>query len=94
MLFALWCHDKAGHEAVRLANRPAHVAYLEAQGERLVAAGPLLCDDGEQMIGSLLVLECTDRRAAEAFAAEDPYAQAGLFAAVEIRPWRRVFPRA
>ena len=40
--------------------------------------------------GSLVVLDVPDRAAAEAWAAADPYAKAGLFAAVTIRPWNRV----
>ena len=66
---ALRCIDKAGGSEIRLANRPAHVAYLESQGSVLVAAGPLLADDGQVMIGSLLIRECADRAEAEAFAA-------------------------
>jgi len=34
------------------------------------------------------VLEAADLAAARAFAAADPYAKAGLFASVEVRPWR------
>jgi uncharacterized protein YciI len=41
--------------------------------------------------GSLLVVDVADRRAAETFAAGDPYAQAGLFESVVIRPFRTVF---
>jgi uncharacterized protein YciI len=41
--------------------------------------------------GSLLVVEAADRAEAEAFAAADPYAKAGLFESVAIRPFRTVF---
>ena len=33
-----------------------------------------------------------NRAAAEAFVADDPYAKAGLFESVTIRPWRKVYP--
>lgn len=46
------------------------------------------------MIGSLLVLDFPDRKAAEVFAANDPYAKAGLFQSVTITPFRKVFPQA
>ena len=36
----------------------------------------------------MLVVEADDITAVRAFAAADPYALAGLFASVEIRPWR------
>jgi uncharacterized protein YciI len=94
MLFCLYNLDRPQSLPVRQAHRAAHIAYLESQGERLVAAGPLLSDDGEAMIGSLIILDCADRAEAEAFAAGDPYAAAGLFETVTIRPWRRVFPRS
>ena len=41
----------------------------------------------------LLILDLPDRAAADAFAAGDPYAKAGLFESVTIHPWRKVFPK-
>jgi uncharacterized protein YciI len=87
MLFAVICNDKPGHLEVRLANRPAHVAYLKETGA--VLAGPFLDEAGE-MCGSLVVVEAEDRAAAEAWAEAEPYAKAGLFDSVVIRPWKRV----
>lgn len=87
MLFAFICTDKAGAEDVRKANRDAHLAYLAASP--VVFAGPFLSDDESAMNGSLIVLELEDRAAADAWATEDPYAKAGLFASVEIRAWRK-----
>lgn len=92
MLFVLYCLDKPGHEQVRLDNRSAHLAFLEKHKDRLVAAGPLQTDDGSSMVGSLLVMDFEDRRAAEAFAAGDPYAAAGLFRSVAIHRWKKVLP--
>lgn len=87
-MFVLICRDKPGHLEVRKANRDAHLAYLAETGiVRL--AGPLL-DDAGGMIGSMLAIEAADRAAAEAFAAADPYAKAGLFASVEIMGWKKV----
>ena len=40
MLYALICTDKPDSLAVRMANRPDHVAYLESLGDTLVFAGP------------------------------------------------------
>lgn len=94
MLYMFHCTDKAGAAQVRLDNRPAHLAYLEANVNRVFAAGPLLSDDGQGMVGSLLIVDCADEAAAKDFAANDPYARAGLFESVEIRAWRRVFPKA
>jgi uncharacterized protein YciI len=52
-------------------------------------AGPVLDDDG-QMCGSLIVLEVDDLAAAQAWAAGDPYAKAGLFSDVTLRAWKKV----
>jgi uncharacterized protein len=49
-------------------------------------ARPFLGPDGKPS-GSLLILATDDLEAAKALAAEDPYAKAGLFASVDIRPW-------
>jgi uncharacterized protein YciI len=88
MTYLLICRDKPDSLAVRVANRDAHLAYLKDSGV-VTLAGPLL-DDAGGMTGSLLALDLPDRAAAEAFAAADPYARAGLFASVEIVGWRRV----
>jgi uncharacterized protein YciI len=89
MLFALICRDKPGALEIRKANREAHLAYATAHGG-VVFGGPMLDEQGD-MIGSMLALEAEDRAAAEAFAANDPYARAGLFESVEITGFRKVF---
>ena len=89
--FAIHCIDKPDSSALRAATRAEHLAHVGAVADRIVAAGPLLGLDGMPM-GSLLILECVDRKAAIQFAADDPYAQAGLFASVAVTGWRQVFP--
>ena len=78
-------------QELRAAVRPQHLAYLEASLAHIVLAGPLLDDDGRP-IGSMLLMDFPDRKAAVAFAAEDPYAKAGLFASVAVTLWRQVVP--
>ncbi len=87
-LYALICTDKAEHLPTRLANRDAHVAYLKDSGV-VTQAGPFL-DSAGQMCGSLVVIEVADRAAAMAWAAQDPYEKAGLFAKVRIEEWKKV----
>ena len=88
MLYALICEDGPGGPDIRKANRAAHLDYLKSTGV-VTQAGPFL-DDAGAMVGSLLVLDVPDRAAAEAWAANDPYARAGLFERVQVRPWKRV----
>ncbi|MEM1344043.1 MAG: YciI family protein [Pseudomonadota bacterium] len=89
MLYAIICRDKPGALDTRKANREAHLAHIHASKGAIVQAGPFL-DSGGQMCGSLLIFEGEDQAEAEAWAADDPYAKAGLFESVEIRPWNRV----
>lgn len=92
MLFMFYCDDKPGHEQLRLDTRQAHLDYLGGFKDRAVAVGPTLTDDGQNMNGSLLILDLADRKEAEDFAVNDPYAKAGLFQSVTIRAWKKVIP--
>ncbi|ALC16952.1 hypothetical protein DSOUD_2187 [Desulfuromonas soudanensis] len=91
MLYVICCTDKANHLQVRMDNRPAHVEYLKSFGAKLFAAGPTLNEAGD-MNGSVVILDLDSRTDAEAFAAGDPYAKAGLFSAVTINAWKKVLP--
>jgi len=87
MLYALICTDKPGALPIRKANRPRHLEYLKSLGDTIVFAGPFTEADGATMNGSLIVVEAASLDAARAIAAGDPFAKAGVFAAVEVRPW-------
>lgn len=90
-LFALYALDKKnGGADIRAANRGDHVAWLKSLGETLRVAGPILADNGEDMIGSLVIFEGESLAAIEALCVQDPYAIAGLFERVEIRPYKWV----
>ena len=89
MLYAIHAIDKPGHSDVRVANREAHVEYVTSQTIKLVLAGPLLADDQETSIGTLLIIDARDMAEAKAFADNDPYNQANLFANVSITAWRK-----
>lgn len=88
MLVALFAHDKDGALQTRKDNRQAHLDYIEAT-DVVAQAGPLLDEAGE-MCGSLIILDVADMDAARAWAASDPYAQAGLFETVTLTAWKKV----
>ncbi|SMX32612.1 YciI family protein [Maliponia aquimaris] len=88
MLIALIAHDKPGALQIRKDTRDAHLDYIKATGV-VAQAGPLLDDAGE-MKGSLIILDVTDIAAAQDWAANDPYAKAGLFDSVTLTAWKRV----
>jgi uncharacterized protein YciI len=93
MQFVIHCLDKPNSKELRLATRPAHLAYIEGSSIELVMAGPLLSADGADMLGSLFVIEVNDLDEARRFSESDPYRKAGLFTRVEIHPFRKLFPR-
>lgn len=88
MRIALIARDKPGALQTRLDNRSAHLAYIEATGV-VEQAGPFLDSDGK-MCGSLVILEVENMAEAEAWAAGDPYAKAGLFESASLMEWKRV----
>lgn len=88
MRIALICHDKPGALPIRLENRSAHLAHIEASGI-VEMAGPFLNAEG-QMTGSLIVLNAASLEVAQEWAAHDPYAKAGLFQSVTISEWKKV----
>lgn len=92
MLYVLICEDKNDRMEVRLANRERHLAYIGELGDRVRLAGPMLSDDGEGMVGSVLLIEAGSAAEIQAVADADPYARAGLFEKVTIRPFRQVLP--
>jgi uncharacterized protein YciI len=92
MQYAIYGLDKPNGLDVRKANRDAHVAHLRRHLDNIVVAGPLLSEDGATMIGSLIVVDFAEKAELDAFLTEDPYAKAGLFQSVAVRPWKKVLP--
>lgn len=93
-LFALIGRDGPDGVALRRRHREAHLAHLqrlEEQG-RLHFAGPLRDGTGEPC-GSLVLFEADDLGGALRVAADDPYAQEGVFRETELHETLRVMPR-
>jgi uncharacterized protein YciI len=89
--FAVFATDRPGAARLRAEIRETHRRYLRApEGHDVLVrlGGPTLEESTGAMNGTLLVVEAADIDAVRAFVADDPYSRAGLFAAVEIRPWR------
>ena len=87
-LFAIICTDRPGEGlALRKANREKHLGWLNDLGDVVKAAGPFLDEEGNPA-GSLIIIEAESLEAAQAIAGEDPYRKAGVFAEVDIRPWK------
>jgi len=99
MLYLIEGRDVPDSLPARSQARPAHLARLTALRDagRLVLAGPLPAIDAEDpgeagYSGSLIVAEFATLDAARVWAEADPYVTAGVYAAVEVRPFRQVLP--
>ena len=88
-LFTVSCRDRPDAFDLRARTREAHLAYLAERGDAVRLGGPWQDEEGRS-VGSLLIVEAGDLAAARALADADPYAQAGLFASVQVEPWRLV----
>ncbi len=98
MLYAIICTDIANSLELRKAQRPAHLERLEElqNNGRLVLAGPHPAiesnDPGSAgFTGSLIVAEFATLEDAREWADTDPYAKAGVFETVIVKPFKRVF---
>ncbi len=99
MLYAVISEDVENSLAKRLEARPAHIARLEelkSQG-RLVMAGPHPAidsnDPGEAgFTGSLIIAEFPSLAEAQLWADADPYIDAGVYAKVCVKPYKKVLP--
>ena len=99
MFYAIIATDVADSLEKRLATRPAHLERLNALREqgRLILAGPHPAIDTEDpgeagFSGSLIVAEFNSLEDAEAWAADDPYQHAGVYAKVTVKPFKKVLP--
>ena len=91
MPFLIEAIDKPDSRDLRSQTRAEHLAYLDANLDRLILAGATWTDDDQTATGSVLVVDVDSRAEAEAFAENDPYARAGVFADVMISRYRVAF---
>ena len=98
MLYAIIAEDVANSLQDRLAARPKHLERLIALQEqgRLILAGPHPALDTEDpgeagFSGSLVVAEFDSLQDATAWANNDPYAVAGVFSNITVKPYKKVF---
>lgn len=89
MLFAIIGYDGPDGARLRPTVRPAHLENLKLLVEqgRMIIGGPFT--DGS---GSLMVVDFASEAEAQEFARNDPYTRQGVFARVEVRPFRQVVP--
>ena len=99
MWYAIIAQDAADSLDTRAEVRPDHLARLHALADegRLLIAGPHPAVDSPEpgpagFTGSLVVAEFDSLDAARRWADEDPYATAGVYKDVIVKPFNRVLP--
>lgn len=99
MWYAITALDVADSLELRKTARPAHLErlnLLQAEG-RLKLAGPFPAIDAEDpgqagFSGSLIIASFDNLDAAKTWADADPYRAAGVYASVDVRPFRQTLP--
>lgn len=99
MLYAIISEDVDNSLPLRLSSRLGHVARLQALQAKgsLILAGPHPAIDNDEpgdqgFTGSLIVAEFPSLSDAQAWADADPYIDAGVYAKVTVKPFKRVLP--
>lgn len=100
MLYAILSVDVDNSLTLRQSARPAHLERLQElqdQG-RLVIAGPHPAIESETpgdagFTGSLVIAEFESLAQAQQWADTDPYVDAGVYAQVTVKPFKKVFPQ-
>ena len=99
MWYAIISQDVEDSLERRKGAREAHLARLKAllDDGRLLIAGPHPAVDAEDpgpagFTGSLVVVDFDSLAEAQAWADADPYVDAGVYASVTVKPFRKVLP--
>jgi len=88
MLFIIHGIDKP-FSPLRAQLIEEHRAYLAATQLNIVASGPLVDDQSDQMIGSVVVVECENRDEVDSLMAREPFNIAGLYESLHINRWQQ-----
>ncbi|HDN9021832.1 YciI family protein [Aeromonas salmonicida] len=98
MWYLIYSEDVPNSLPLRKQARPAHLTRLQAlQDEgRLLTAGPNPTIDADDpadagFSGSTVIAEFASQADAKAWADDDPYVAAGVYAKVTIKPYKKVF---
>ncbi|WP_439105914.1 YciI family protein [Congregibacter sp.] len=99
MYYAILGTDVPNSLPLRMQVRQEHLARIQklADAGKVLVGGPHPAIDNEDpgeagFTGSLIIAEFESLQDAEAWASEDPYTTSGVFAHVEVKPFKIVIP--
>lgn len=91
MAYIIIALDREGAAEERAKRRIPHLNFIGSRQNQVIFGGPILTES-EEMVGSLMILDFSNRQALDAHLAEDPYFASGLYEAVIIRKTRKIVP--
>lgn len=98
MLYVIVGEDVPNSLPLRQSVRADHLARLQVLHDenRLMLAGPCPAKDSQEpngmgFTGSVIIAEFDHLEAAQNWADNDPYIDAGVYAKVTVKPFKRVF---
>ena len=98
MLYIIFSQDNPDSLEKRTQVRSAHLARIQILRDenRLVIAGPTPSIDSDDLgaagfSGSAIIAEFPSLEQAQSWANDDPYAAAGVYQSVVVKPFIRVF---
>ncbi|NAX27989.1 YciI family protein [Vibrio sp. V38_P2S17PM301] len=98
MWYVIFAQDIESSLDKRMSVRPQHLERLQAlQDEgRLLTAGPMPAIDSDNpgeagFTGSTVIAEFDSLTDAQSWAEADPYVEAGVYANVIVKPFKKVF---
>lgn len=99
MWYAIISEDVADSLERRKGARDAHLQRLQelAKDGRVLVAGPHPAVDADDpgpagFTGSLVIVDFPSIADAQAWADNDPYVEAGVYAKVTVKPFKKVLP--
>ena len=87
MHIAIWNTHKAGMDETRRNNSDAMKAYIHNHASvTLLEGGATLDDNGDAVIGGIMIVDAPSLDAARAFVADSPFGKAGVIAQSQVHP--------
>ena len=91
MPYLIISRDNPQKRHIREEFMDEHIAYLNSNLDKILAAGAIQTDDGANIVGGMIVLETESKADAEAFYVRDPFTREGLRGEISIQRWRKGF---
>lgn len=91
--YFVYGRDRPGSFGLKQRLTEQHWTFVDQYAEQLIARGPTVNDDDTATTGSLHIVDLPDLAAAETFAYDEPYYQAGVFESVLLHRFRNLLGR-